>query len=186
MRNTYDKVHEVVPYLCRYIAHQLKGCRDETSEAYRIKFLLIQYWKNVANSLKGEFGPKEICDTSATIEDSEEGLPKLSYQFWPRTNHGTGYKSNVLPSMENHSPTKDKNVQMQDLEKEFAEEMEGRNEMFIGYPSEKEKQAWNPLEMIQDGSFVCLNPDPVWEVTHGVRPSNRTLFALTHFLGRIT
>jgi hypothetical protein len=44
--------------------------------------------------------------------------------------------------------------------------MQARKEMFVGRPSEKEKQAWNPLEMIKDGSFVCLNPDADWEATN--------------------
>ncbi len=39
--------------------------------------------------------------------------------------------------------------------------------MFVGHPSEKERQAWNPLEMIKDRSFVCLNPDPDWEAANG-------------------
>src|SRR5450759_165075 len=38
--------------------------------------------------------------------------------------------------------------------------------MFAGCPSEKEKQAWNPLKMIKDGSFVCLNPNADWEAAH--------------------
>jgi hypothetical protein len=166
MRNTYDKAHEVVPYIRKYIDHQLKGCTDETSEAYRVKFPLIQYWKNVADSLEGEFGPEENYNATAQIEDSEEGLPKLSYRFWPRTNHGTGYKFDI-PSMEDHTLTEEHNDEMQDLEEELAQEMQGRNEMFVGRPSEKEKQAWNPIEMIKDGSFVCLNPDPDWEAAHG-------------------
>ena len=81
MKNTYDKAHEVVPYIRKYIDRQLKGCTDETSEAYRVKFPLIQYWKNVADSLEGEFGPKEDQNATTSIEDSEEGLPKLSSRF---------------------------------------------------------------------------------------------------------
>ena len=52
---------------------------------------------------------------------------------------------------------------MEDLEKELAQEMQARKEMFVRRPNEKEKQAWNPLEMIKDGGFVCLNPDADWE-----------------------
>ena len=67
MRNTHEKAHEVVPYICKYINHQLKGCTDETSEAYRIKFPLINYWKNVADLLEGEFGSKEIYNATLNI-----------------------------------------------------------------------------------------------------------------------
>jgi len=43
MTKSYDKKHEVVPYIRKYIEHHTKGCTDPTSEAYRMKFPLIQY-----------------------------------------------------------------------------------------------------------------------------------------------
>src|SRR5450759_2321719 len=135
MRNTYEKAHEVVPYIRKYIEHQLKGCTDETSEAYRIKFPLITYWKNVADLLEGEFGPKEIYNAAPNVGPRvEESLPNLSYRFWPRTNHGTGYKSE-LPFMEEpEEAIEEHNDEMEDLEKELAQEMQARNEMFVGRP----------------------------------------------------
>lgn len=39
--------------------------------------------------------------------------------------------------------------------------------MFVGCSSEKEREAWNPLEGISEGRFVVLNPNPDWEVEHG-------------------
>ena len=176
MRSTYEKSHEVVPYLKKYIDHHLKGCTDQTSEAYRIKAPLIQYWQNVVDSLEGQFGP----DNASDFEDSEEDLPKLSYRFWPRTNHGTGYKLQPQ-SMEDHiQPTQDNNVEMEDLVRELAQEIQGRESIFVGRPSEREKQAWNPLEMIKDGSFVCLNPDPHWEIENG-----KGLFWVVKALGSV-
>ena len=50
MKSTYDKADEVVSYIRRFIKHQLKGCTDQTSEAYMIKYPLIQYWENGSNT----------------------------------------------------------------------------------------------------------------------------------------
>ena len=87
MLRTYDKKDEVVPYIHKYIEHHLKGCADETSEAYRLKLPLVQYWKGVVEALEGEFGVQEDF-----LSESLE-MSKLSCPFWPRTNHGTRYKA---------------------------------------------------------------------------------------------
>src|SRR5450759_453415 len=88
MSHTYSKKNEVVPFIRKYIKHHMDACRDLTSEEYKMKFPLIQYWTKVADTLEGEFGPQNNHP-----EDSEEGLLQLFYMFWPRTNHGTGYNS---------------------------------------------------------------------------------------------
>jgi len=124
MVHIYEKKHDVVPYIRLYIQHQLKGCKDETSESYRVKFPLIQYWKSVADTLEGDFGTSENNEEAG--EDSDINLARLSYSFWPRTNHGTGYK-NQSQSRDGETRTEEEtaNEKMEDLVEEFAVEMRG-------------------------------------------------------------
>ena len=119
----------------------------------------------MARILEGEFGPVENCDATPQFEGSEATLPKLSYQFWPRTNHGTGYKSEL--SSIDEEPMEEHNEDMRNLQKEHAEEMRVRQQSYVGRRSEKEREAWNPLEMIKEGTFVCLNPQAEWEKDNG-------------------
>ena len=82
MSHTYKKKDEVVPYLRKYIEHQLNGCTDPTSEEYKIKYPLSQYWKSVADTLEGDFGPETNSDSDS--EDLEEGLQSSHLRFGPK------------------------------------------------------------------------------------------------------
>ena len=63
--------------------------------------------------------------------------------------------------------TTEHNADYDGLVEEFQEELRERDMMFVGRPSEKERQAWNPFEDIKEGSFVCINPSKTWEETNG-------------------
>ena len=155
----------MVPYIQKYVEHLEKICVDVSSEAYRTKFPLIQYWKTIAHMLNEEFGLQGDDNGGCTVQ---EGMPKLSTPFWPRTNHGTGYKIDTqsMDNLTQDTITK-QNIEYNALVEEMAEERRGCNEMFVDCLSEKERSAWNPLEDIKEGSFVLLNPSKESEEKHG-------------------
>ena len=117
--------------------------------------------------LNGEFGLQGDDNEGCTVQ---EGMPKLSTWFWPQTNYGTGYKIDTQ-SMDNltQDTITEGYIEYNALVEERTEERRGRNEMFVGRPSEKERSAWNPLEDIKEGSFVLLNPSEEWEEKHKKR-----------------
>ena len=86
--------------------------------------------------------------------------------FWPRTNHGTRYNSQSQSVEDEATTNVDLNLEMEDLIQEMADEIEERDTMFVGRLSEKEREAWNPLEGISDERYVVLNPNPDWEAEH--------------------
>jgi hypothetical protein len=59
------------------------------------------------------------------------------------------------------------NPDLVQLEDELNEEMEEREEMFVGRRSEMERERWNPLNDIQEGRFIIINPDDGWEQING-------------------
>jgi hypothetical protein len=62
----------------------------------------------------------------------------LSSNFWPRTNHGTGFNRS-LPQNASSSLLPDGATGI--LEAEWGEEVEERNTIFVGNVNEKEKKA---------------------------------------------
>ena len=158
MAHKYKKRNEVIPFIRKYVEHLQALCADPTSIGYQRRFPAIAYWRGVAELLEGEFGPDD------TAQDFQEIQLPLSSEFWPRTNHGTGFNraldQNVPSPLQPHGAT-------EILEAEWAEEIEERNTIFVGSLNEKEKEAWSPLEGIKSGWFVCLNPDPKWEKING-------------------
>lgn len=151
---TYTKAAEVVPYLRRYCAYLARTCPDPSSEAYRQRSPLIAYWERIADILDGQIRP--VYD--------ENIVEPLSTRFWPRTNHGTGFKSDFGSSVEDGLPQNSDLIILQD---EFDGEMEDREELFVGRRSEKEKQRWTPLQEIKVDNFILLRPEEAWEAEHG-------------------
>ncbi|KAL3681571.1 hypothetical protein R1sor_024527 [Riccia sorocarpa] len=82
MASNHAATEDIVTYLKAYIKH-IKSIRDKTnpsSECYETDTSIIAYWENI----KSLFEKPKGWPTNA-------GLP-LKEGFWPRTNHGTGYK----------------------------------------------------------------------------------------------
>ncbi|KAL3697444.1 hypothetical protein R1sor_011520 [Riccia sorocarpa] len=82
MASNHAATEDIVTYLKAYIKH-IKSIRDKTnpsSECYETDSSIIAYWENI----KSLFEEPKGWATNA-------GLP-LKGGFWPRTNHGTGYK----------------------------------------------------------------------------------------------
>ena len=168
MFKTYENKDDVVPYIRKYIEHHESNCSDESSEAYRIKTPLIQYWKSVADTLEREFG---FDDDPEVDSEDYTSMPKLSYQFWPRTNHGTGYFIDQQPQSMDADATEDvfeQDIQFAALVEEREEDARVQNEMFVGRVNERIKPAWNPLQDIKVDSFVILNPSKEWEEEHNI------------------
>lgn len=86
-------------------------------------------------------------------------LPSLSYVFWPKTNHGTGYRTDFgEPTTGAGGSRAPLNQAMIEFQNEEQQEMEECAEIFVGHRSEKERERWYPLNGIQDGQFVILRP----------------------------
>ena len=158
MDRYYSDAHEVVPFIRRYVQNISKSCKDETFVAYREMHPLIKHWETIANVLEGEVG-----------DHGPDRPMSLSNGFWPKTNHGTGYKTVAESSRPQANPNEDEHVNrdMAELQAELNEEIGEREEMFVGHRSEKERERWNPLLDIQEGKFIILNPNDDWEKMHG-------------------
>ncbi|KAL3694816.1 hypothetical protein R1sor_008467 [Riccia sorocarpa] len=82
---------------------------------------------------------------------TNSGLP-LQDEFWPRTNHGTGYKRP-------HDGVQDSAQVDEDLlAREAEEELVERNEIFVGNPSEIEPERFVPLVDIEPGVMLLIRP----------------------------
>ncbi|KAL3697738.1 hypothetical protein R1sor_011814 [Riccia sorocarpa] len=125
-----------------YIKH-IKSIRDMTnpsSECYETDSSIIAYWENI----KSLFEEPKGWATNA-------GLP-LKEGFWPRTNHGIGYKrpgNHIIPT----STPKD-DILAQEAEEELAE----RNQLFVGNLAEMERERFVPIVDIVPGVMLLIRP----------------------------
>jgi hypothetical protein len=120
---------------------------------------LIKHWETIATVLEGEIQQRSIGDMTIS----------LSSAFWPKTNHGTGYKL-VSQHEEANANDEEQVIENPDtvgLQTELNEEMQEREEMFVGRRSEMERERWVPLIDIQEEKFIMLNPNNEWEQQYG-------------------
>ncbi|KAL3683742.1 hypothetical protein R1sor_001764 [Riccia sorocarpa] len=125
-----------------YIKH-IKSIRDKTnpsSECYETNSSIIAYWKNI----KSLFEEPKGWATNA-------GLP-LKEGFWPRTNHGTGYKRPGNQIILTSTPEDD--ILAQEAEEELAE----RNQLFVGNLAEMERERFVPIVDIVPGVMLLIRP----------------------------
>lgn len=94
--------------------------------------------------------------SSDRLTREEEGSKSLRGDFWPKTNHGTGYKVNVGSSEPCMEPNAH-NAEMRDLENEVIEEMVDQARHFVGSRQERELAHWTPLGDIQVGHLICFH-----------------------------
>ncbi|KAL3697033.1 hypothetical protein R1sor_011109 [Riccia sorocarpa] len=109
MASNHAATEDIVTYLKAYIKH-IKSIRDKTnlsSECYETDSSIIAYWENI----KSLFEEPKGWATNA-------GLP-LKEGFWPRTNHGTGYKR--LGNQIIITSTPEDDILAQEAEEELAE-----------------------------------------------------------------
>jgi hypothetical protein len=154
----HKKVEEIVPFLRRYLDFLNISCTDPTSVAYRERFPLLKYWERIVETLSMEL----------RMEGEGDRPFPLEYGFWPKTNHGTGYKVNGGTRETNlHEEEFTHNADMVELQNEYIEEMEDQAMSFVGARSEKEHARWTPLNDIKQGHFVFLRPEDDWEKING-------------------
>ncbi|KAL3687446.1 hypothetical protein R1sor_013755 [Riccia sorocarpa] len=122
--SNHAATEDIVTYLKAYIKH-IKSIRDKTnssSECYETDSSIIAYWENIKSLLEEPKG----WATNA-------GLP-LKEGFWPRTNHGTGYKRPGNQIIIISTPEVD--ILAQETEEELAK----RNQLFVGNLVEMERE----------------------------------------------
>ncbi|CAM6083472.1 unnamed protein product [Calypogeia fissa] len=150
MENIHNRSEEIIPYLQGFISFLRDAWRKrETAEFYVGREAEMKYWERIVTVL--ESGAAFISSTRESLSDG----------FWPRTNHGTGFKvfddrhcSNVMP------PADDGN---DDLECELRDdELEG-DTIFVGTHAERELEPFVPLRDILPKSFVIIRPDEKFE-----------------------
>ncbi|KAL3697196.1 hypothetical protein R1sor_011272 [Riccia sorocarpa] len=144
MASNHAATEDIVIYLKAYIKH-IKSIRDKTnssSECYETDTSIIAYWENI----KSLFEKPKGWSTNA-------GLP-LKEGFWPRTNHGTGYKRPGNQIIITSTPEDD--ILAQEAEEELAE----RNQLFVGNLAEMERERFVPIVDIESG--VMWHPMALW------------------------
>ncbi|KAL3694817.1 hypothetical protein R1sor_008468 [Riccia sorocarpa] len=142
MASNHVATEDIVTYLKVYIKH-IKSIRDKTnpsSECYETDSSIIAYWENI----KSLFEEPKGWATNA-------GLP-LKEGFWPRTNHGTGYKRPGNQIILTSTPEDD--ILAQEAEKELVE----RNQLFVGNLAQMERERFVPIVDIVQGVMLLIRP----------------------------
>ncbi|KAL3675182.1 hypothetical protein R1sor_025130 [Riccia sorocarpa] len=152
MNRTYDKKEEVVSYLTAYIAHigAIQSKTSTSNESYALDQAIIDYWKNIKSVFEG------------AAWETYEGRP-LKHGFWPRTNHGTGYQR---PGVGNEQDMQ--RLERDLLMREAEEELLKRNQLFVGHPSEKEREHFTPLLDIQIGVMLLIRLSDKFPVQNSI------------------
>ncbi|KAL3696236.1 hypothetical protein R1sor_010312 [Riccia sorocarpa] len=122
-----------------------------SSESFALDQAIIKYWKNIKSVFEG------------AAWETYEGQP-LKHGFWPRTNHGTGYQR---PGEGNHQRDGQR-LEMDHLMKEAEEELLERNQLFVGHPSERERERFAPLLDIQVGVMLLIRPSDQFPVKNSI------------------
>ncbi|KAL3682385.1 hypothetical protein R1sor_000407 [Riccia sorocarpa] len=150
MNRTYE---EILSYLTAYIAHigAIQSRTSTSNEFYALDQAIIDYWKNIKSVFEG-----------ATWE-TYKSRP-LKHGFWRCTNHGTGYQRH---GEENHQQDGQR-LEMDHLMKEAEEELLERNQLFVGHPSERERERFAPLLDIQVGVMLLIRPSDQFPVKNSI------------------
>lgn len=148
MFNFHKRALEIIPYLNHYIGWLKSTWKDEESEGHRQMVPLLSYWETIRHLL-----------SNALCNSTEPGV--LAQGFWPRTNHGTGFKAPLQCEEVREDTTND--AELVQLQNELTEELLERDQIFVGDPREKEKYRFIPLEDIKCGRFIVLRPNDEFE-----------------------
>ena len=137
------KAAEIQAYIQEYMQFLQSTVTDDKSPAWDGMQKVLAYWNEISKNL-----PIQDQRTSALTNDS-------ILQFWPQTNHGTGYK-------QGEEMTTDTIIH-DSLQEELREELRDRDMIYVGPLSKLPKRRFNPLEDIQEGHFVVIRPTDDWE-----------------------
>ncbi|KAL3699131.1 hypothetical protein R1sor_017153 [Riccia sorocarpa] len=141
MAKNHVAAEDIVSYLNAYLKH-MKAIQEKTNpsnKCYESDQAIINYWENI----KSLFAAEEGWATNS-------GLP-LQDGFWPRTNHGTGYKRPHDGVQQSAQVDEDL------LAREAEEELVELNEIFVGNPSEMERERFVPLVDIEPDASACVH-----------------------------
>ena len=151
MNSDFKKIGEITTYIEEYLKFLLKTSTDPGSSSYIADQDLYAYWNKILLILKN----KILISQSDTILLSESG------DFWPKTNHGTGYVSSI--GLMVHAENINSTNLLRDLQQELEEEMIERDVIFVGAYKDKERFHFVPLEDIMEGKFVVVRPTDEFE-----------------------
>ncbi|KAL3699729.1 hypothetical protein R1sor_017751 [Riccia sorocarpa] len=139
----YAKKVEVSGFIRNYIKHkeELQAGTDPRTDIFAEDQCLIQYWKNVADVVQ------------AGWRSSEES--ELQDGFWPITDYGTGHQ---IPSQTSTNPNS-----MGNTRREVEEELQARDEIFVGEAAARSLATFVPIIDITAGLMLLLRPSDDFE-----------------------
>ncbi|KAL3693005.1 hypothetical protein R1sor_006656 [Riccia sorocarpa] len=139
MFEKHANTEEISQYLKAYVKHidSIQEKTDPTSDLHSMDQAIKVYWKNILKLLEEGWS-------------SNKGKP-LKEGFWPRTNHGTGYKR---PSDMGDCTRLEQDL----LEREADEERAERERPFVGSTVERGLDSFTPLLHIQVGHMIIIRP----------------------------
>ena len=142
---------DVISFVEKYIAWKEKNACDITSKAYSDLSALRSYWESILDMLKSG-GEQDLNGDTSSRQVSED----LLQDFWPRTNHGTGYQVEGQCDQEGEAHP---------LEEEQADGLQDADEIFVGDPKDRRVVDFNPAIHIKLDEMVLVRPSDEWEKT---------------------
>ncbi|KAL3696280.1 hypothetical protein R1sor_010356 [Riccia sorocarpa] len=138
-RSPHPKKGEIISFIKNYISYidELQKKTDPTCDIYLQDQCLVEYWRRISKIL--EKGWEET--------DGAE----LKEGFWPATNHGTGHK--LVAESVNVA-----NALNGQMRQEAEEEIQAREEIFVGNASERKLANFVPLIHTVAGLMLLLRP----------------------------
>ncbi|KAL3702388.1 hypothetical protein R1sor_020410 [Riccia sorocarpa] len=137
-RSPHPKQGEIQGFIRNYIKYKkdMQEKTDPTTEVYSHNKCLVEYWTRISSILTK--GWKEV----------DGGL--LKEGFWPVSDHGTGHISHGYSQDETHVPL----TQRQEVE----DEIQAREEIFVGQATERKLANLVPFIDILSGLMLLLRP----------------------------
>ncbi|KAL3687735.1 hypothetical protein R1sor_014044 [Riccia sorocarpa] len=139
----YAKKVEVSGFIKNYIKHkeELQAGTNPSADVFAEDQCLIKYWKNVA----------DVVQAGWRSNDESE----LQEAFWPITDYGTGHQ--VL------SQTSTNPSSMGNTRREVEEELQARDEIFVGEATARSLATFVPIIDITAGLMLLLRPSDDFE-----------------------
>ncbi|KAL3693150.1 hypothetical protein R1sor_006801 [Riccia sorocarpa] len=139
----YAKKVEVSGFIRNYIKHkeELQAGTNPSTDVFAQDQCLIQYWKNVADVVQAGW---------TSNEESE-----LQEAFWLITDYGTGHQ---VPSQTSTNPNS-----MGNKRREVEEELQARDEIFVGEAAARSLATFVRIIDITAGLMLLLRPSDDFE-----------------------
>ncbi|KAL3699375.1 hypothetical protein R1sor_017397 [Riccia sorocarpa] len=140
----YAKEMEVSSFIRNYIKHkeELHTGTDPNTNVFAEDEYLIQYWKNVADVIQAGWR----FDEESEFQDA----------FWLITDYGTSHQ---VPSQTSTDPSNS----MGNTCREAEEELQTRDEIFVGEAAARSLATFVPIIDVTDGLMLLLRPSDNFE-----------------------